>query len=552
MRLHPSIERPSCPRSRAHSARLIVALAATSAACGMNDPGHQAEKHAQASVIDADSPQIVLTRSSGGSITDAFGNVWTLTPWGDIEENGSPVPGGGGTSALTYVASTQTIWGQDAASGQWYSWTGTSWDGPTSDDPVGSAAPPSDSAPAPEQIVLTPSSGGSITDASGNVWTLTASGDVEESGSPVPGGGGTAALTYVASTQTIWGQDASSGQWYSWSGSGWVGPTSTSPISGSPNPPPPSSTPPSSSPPSPPPASPSPSSGLFVARGGAIIDPNGGPFIARGINAYYDVFSTVVTNFSSGDPLTSTFPGLNFVRMNIFNNDLGGGPGALEPYVNALTNLGIVVEIEYHEYPTTLSGSMLDDVARWYSDMASRFNGNPYVWFGSQNEPGDAWAVSTMHRTIYDAIRSVGNNTIIMHDLVGGWTTNGLDASAYSSMQNIVWDVHFYNWISSYSTDSGANVSSLSSEIGAAEGITGADGTIPIIVGEFGDSTDGNNRDPGWSAVVQAVCDSGHGFAAWAWNGWGGADWLLGPPFTGGQSQLTDFGRMVASCIARR
>lgn len=83
------------------------------------------------------------------------------------------------------------------------------------------------------QKVLTPSSGGSITDSSGNVWTLTASGSVFENGSAVPGGGTTSQLTYVSATNTIWGQDAGSGQWYSWNGSIWVGPSAGTPITGS-------------------------------------------------------------------------------------------------------------------------------------------------------------------------------------------------------------------------------------------------------------------------------------------------------------------------------
>ena len=161
----------------------------------------------------------MLTTTSGGSIADGAGNVWTLDAAGTVLENGSAVAGGGGTSRLTYVASTGTIWGQDASSGNWYSWTGGAWTGPSSTSPVQSCT-----------VVLTPTSGGSVADAAGNVWTLDAAGSVQENGSPVAGGAGTSRLTYVASTGTIWGQDASSGNWYSWTGSAWVGPSSTSPI----------------------------------------------------------------------------------------------------------------------------------------------------------------------------------------------------------------------------------------------------------------------------------------------------------------------------------
>src|SRR5690349_13805293 len=115
----------------------------------------------------------------------------------------------------------------------------------------------------------------------------------------------------------------------------------------------------------------------FTVSGGQIIGPNGQPFIAKGVNAYFQVMNTVVTDFSTGAPLTNTFPGVNFLRLNIFNGDLNGGATALQPYVSALTKLGIVVEIEYHEYPSVLTGSTLSDVANWYSSLATAFKDNP-------------------------------------------------------------------------------------------------------------------------------------------------------------------------------
>ena len=70
--------------------------------------------------------QLVLTPGSG-SFRDNAGNTWSLTAAGVIMENGRPTPGGSGTSALTYVSSTNTIYGQDAQSKSWYSWDGSSW-----------------------------------------------------------------------------------------------------------------------------------------------------------------------------------------------------------------------------------------------------------------------------------------------------------------------------------------------------------------------------------------------------------------------------------------
>ena len=81
--------------------------------------------------------------------------------------------------------------------------------------------------PEPVSTMLTPTSGGSIVDAAGNIWTLTATGDVDKNGASVPGGGGIAALSY--SNNTIWGKDATSSHWYIFSNGTWKGPVAAPP-----------------------------------------------------------------------------------------------------------------------------------------------------------------------------------------------------------------------------------------------------------------------------------------------------------------------------------
>ena len=65
-----------------------------------------------------------LTPSSGGSLTNSIGNLWTLTSGGAVDQNGTPVPGGSGTSALA-IANGQ-IYGQDASSGTWFTYSTSS------------------------------------------------------------------------------------------------------------------------------------------------------------------------------------------------------------------------------------------------------------------------------------------------------------------------------------------------------------------------------------------------------------------------------------------
>ncbi|HET9619935.1 MAG TPA: hypothetical protein VFP84_01120, partial [Kofleriaceae bacterium] len=161
---------------------LLVGLAT---ACSAS-PGTQPQ------IAALDACQTVLTTTSGGAITDDAGNTWTLTPAGEVDENGAAVPGGAGTAQLTLDASG-TLWGQDVHSGGWYAWRNGTWNGP-SGSPVGTHV----CGDCTCQIVLTPASGGSIKDDAGNTWTLSPTGEVDENGAAVPGGAGTAQLTLDA------------------------------------------------------------------------------------------------------------------------------------------------------------------------------------------------------------------------------------------------------------------------------------------------------------------------------------------------------------------
>ena len=93
-----------------------------------------------------------LTPGTGGSLSDASGNSWTLTPGSVIDENGNPVPDGSDTAALT-IADSQ-IYGQDGASGDWFTYS------PATKLWTQSAAPPSQVA-SPEPAFAAPSASSS-------------------------------------------------------------------------------------------------------------------------------------------------------------------------------------------------------------------------------------------------------------------------------------------------------------------------------------------------------------------------------------------------------
>jgi hypothetical protein len=145
------------------------------------------------------------------------------------------------------------------------------------------------------------------------------------------------------------------------------------------------------------------------------IGPNGQPFIAKGVNIYADTLMSV-----GAATITSTFPGLNFLRVNVF--DMTDDTAAtLAPYVNALTSQGVTVELDDHNYPTVITGNDLNAAVQRYADWATTFKNNPNVVFGTQNEPSaGGGSIDGEISAIYNAVRGAGNNTIVMMNPYGG------------------------------------------------------------------------------------------------------------------------------------
>jgi hypothetical protein len=296
--------------------------------------------------------------------------------------------------------------------------------------------------------------------------------------------------------------------------------------------------------------------GAFYTTSGQIVSPNGAPFIARGI----DVMEGEKPTLSQ---LQSDFPGINFVRLAIYDY---ASPTALASYVNSLTSAGIVVELEDHTSSTSsnagggsgtiFTGSQLSTELSWYSSIATAFKSNPYVWFGTDNEPSEIdssgntnpAALSTWQQQTYNAIRSTGNTNPIMVEMNGGSSPSsfgqGYTASVYAGMSNIVWDVHYYGWLSNYSINQATVSANLAADIAQAQKITSANGTVPVLIGEYGNSTTGAAIDPNGTQVVTAVENSGFGSAAWMWDAGGPGDGLI--TSNGGVSA---YGAQVAAWI---
>lgn len=253
--------------------------------------------------------------------------------------------------------------------------------------------------------------------------------------------------------------------------------------------------------------------------------------------------------------VTNTFPGLNFVRVAV--SDMTADTAAkLEPYVDALTSQGVVVELEDHncivwgDGTPILTGSALSSAVQTYTNWAQTFKGNPNVVFGTENEPtGTGRQIDAEISAIYNAIRGTGNNNLILMDPYQGNNTSDLTPSTFSSMTNVAWDLHYYNGLANYSTSLIVNQAALANEVAAARGIESVNGVIPVIIGEYGPAG-GSTTDPGGTQAVAAVEESGLGSVAWAWETGTYAGDLVNPPWTGGPSTLTSYGKTVAQFIA--
>jgi hypothetical protein len=312
----------------------------------------------------------------------------------------------------------------------------------------------------------------------------------------------------------------SGGNWYSMTSSGWVGGSLAPPA-------------------------PNYATGYFYSRNGQMYDPNGNEWFGRGVN-----IQDGTVDPSTGAPFLTTLPGLNIVRLPVGAYD---DPTHFDALVDALTQHGVVVIIENHQnfnadgssagdaggsQGVIFTGSLLSTETTWYTNVASHFKSNPYVWFGTNNEPSendpnggfDPAGLSSWQQTTYNAIRDTGNTAPILVEAmcdgnyVNGVVNNGMTVSTYQQMTNIVWDFHIYNWIFNMIDNFNEQQSGVNSIIHLLQtNWPSLDGTPAVFCGEYGPSTqDQMPLDTGGMTLVQvveSVTGNGNGLCgSCAWN----------------------------------
>lgn len=308
-------------------------------------------------------------------------------------------------------------------------------------------------------------------------------------------------------------------------------------------------------PPPAPPTPPQPPGVNFTVRNGNMYYPDGSTqFIPRGVDLLDRTLDTVVSN-AACQPLLTNFPGTNMVRIAL---ESGYTPDftILDRAIARLTARGIVVELgNYNVTQTEISGADLQAEVNFYKTMATRWKTNSYVWFSTMNEPlpNGAATISGEQRAVYDGIRGLGSNTMIGLEASAWGQIGQLDGSQYTSMHNVHIDMHYYNWLvqngdGSYSTNQTAINNDFTARVNAHKALTSNDGPIPVMIGEWGDATDGAHRDAGWRQVVNTVLAYDGGQTAWIYlydspNATGD---MLTDKVTGA---LTDYGQLVSTGI---
>ena len=169
----------------------------------------------------------VVLAGAASAITDAAGHHWTISTSGIVLEDAKAAGFTANVAEMAYV--NGTVWSENTAS-SWYSWTGTAW--AAGKNPLPTAAPvptPTPTPPTPPAPTPTPAAspndtfllvGGTsaITDAAGHHWTISTSGSVLEDAKAAAFTSNVAEIAYV--NGAVWSENTT-GNWYSWSGSGW-------------------------------------------------------------------------------------------------------------------------------------------------------------------------------------------------------------------------------------------------------------------------------------------------------------------------------------------
>lgn len=272
---------------------------------------------------------------------------------------------------------------------------------------------------------------------------------------------------------------------------------------------------------------------VFKVSGGQIHKPDGTLFKGTGIDLWWASMSNtapptgwnqvnqVIANWTTGDPLLTAFPNLSAIRLACFMDDFPT-VAQLKPLVDFCVAHRIVLIIDAHDYSGgsnwvySWADGTLQRAVDFFTAHAKAWNGIPWVWFQTGNEPGTP--NEDQFNALYDAVRNQGNETIVVLDWVTWGYTNRTVQTIANRMHNVIIDLHYYaSGAGSSNMDINAHIKWIADTTAAINAAyKSADGEIPIVCLEFGDACCGA-VEPAGQVACQAVPQSA--FKMWtAWN----------------------------------
>ncbi len=222
-----------------------------------------------------------------------------------------------------------------------------------------------------------------------------------------------------------------------------------------------------------------PTNGRFNVVGPVICDPEGKPFLPRGLNVMGANSYVASANAHGRASHYKNIWNFNTVRLVYCETCVSHSPGSanygtLDSFIQEYTALKMVVIIDNHEGNfCTDKSEAVAFAQRFFPEVAQKYKDNPYVWFETYNEPMvddqvNQWV--SLQEPVVKSIRDAGNtNIVVLNEPSCGQGRDGnnvngrfdpSDSGAITrgkefvdKYKNILFDTHIYSRYAYGTTD---------------------------------------------------------------------------------------------------
>jgi aryl-phospho-beta-D-glucosidase BglC (GH1 family) len=187
--------------------------------------------------------------------------------------------------------------------------------------------------------------------------------------------------------------------------------------------------------------------------------------------------------------------------------DLHGAPGSQ----NGNMHSG---DIQGKPFPFYSTAANQTKALTWWTEVARHFKGvSAVAGYDILNEPSENYSSNMGSQTVdfykkaYTAIRAVDTDHILFFE--GIWSLSTMAAPSTYVWQNVVYELHHYEWTNQ---DGPGQIASWNTKL--AEVATSSSWNVPIVFGElqfFGDTV-------AWRTVLSTLNSSGYGWMMWSWK----------------------------------